>query len=148
MDALVTLSEALVIREGLAEANRDVALFKTDLADTLANMGRLQAALRRKAEALNSFRRAIRIRKGIRAFEDIMLYNTACELSMCIPMLEKPEADRTADEAIRTLKDAVAHGYRNLGQFRADEAEALAPIRDRPEFRKLMESLAKGEAPR
>ncbi len=51
------------------------------------------------------------------------------------------EAEAEAASAIECLGRAVASGYRNINQIRIESA--LDPLRDRPDFKKLMTELEK-----
>lgn len=55
-----------------------------------------------------------------------MLYNLAC----CLALANKP------DDAIRSLKNAVAHGWRNHGQTTSDPDMKI--LQDREDFKKLV----------
>lgn len=142
MDAsLRSYNEALMLRERVAAENPAVEIYRADLADTLSNIGRIQAASGRKQEALNSFRRAVAIRRTIASYEQLMLYGIACELAMCVPLLDRAEASTTAAEAVQALRGAIDRGFRNLDQLATDRTDALASLGDREDFRKLMTEL-------
>jgi serine/threonine-protein kinase len=76
-----------------------------------------------------------------------MGYNIACELAMSLPLLAPGERAATADEAMDALQQAVDHGYRNLGQVLADRNDALAALRDRPDFEVLLMDLRFPDSP-
>jgi tetratricopeptide (TPR) repeat protein len=76
-------------------------------------------------------------------------YHAACALALCIPIVEKHDKlnadERQAavqfygDEAMKLLRDAVAKGYKNAAQMKADRN--LAPLRGRDDFQKLLAEL-------
>ena len=76
-------------------------------------------------------------------------YHAACALATCIPIVEKHDKlnadERQAavqfygDEAMKLLRDAVAKGYKNAAQMKADRN--LAPLRGRDDFQKLLAEL-------
>jgi serine/threonine protein kinase len=136
--SLRAYNDALALREQLVAENSEVELYKSDLADTLSNLGQILATDGRKQEALKSFRRAVAIRRTISSYGQIMFYAIACDLAMSVPLLEKPEAMATADEATRTLRSAIERGFRNLEQITVDRAQALASLSDRMDFQQLM----------
>jgi tetratricopeptide (TPR) repeat protein len=82
-------------------------------------------------------------------------YKAACVLAGCVPLAAKdaklPEARRQelakeyADRALAVLRQAVADGYKDAVQMHKDPA--LAPLRDRADFQKLLADLEKAPAP-
>ena len=70
-------------------------------------------------------------------------------LALCIPIVQKDdqaaaeERDEQAqfygDEALKMLRDAVAKGYRNAAHMAKNSD--LAPLRERDDFKKLLEDL-------
>jgi tetratricopeptide (TPR) repeat protein len=77
------------------------------------------------------------------------LVRAAGELARCIPLVARGQTDLTAeeedqrrrygDEALKVLQQAVAKGFRNSDQLAKDPA--LAPLRDREDFQKLLTEL-------
>ncbi len=73
-------------------------------------------------------------------------YFAAVEHALCIPLADKgkkdpgkddlAERDRHAAAALDALRAAVRHGFRNRKLL--ETAPALAPLRDRPDFRTLL----------
>jgi serine/threonine-protein kinase len=79
----------------------------------------------------------------------VALYNAACELALCVPVVGRgkaqlSEAERTerrhcVEHALRTLRQAVARGYKNVDHMEQDpDFEA---VRSEPEFRRLLAEL-------
>src|SRR5262249_52872063 len=75
------------------------------------------------------------------------LYQVACELAQCVPLVargrdalspeEQAERQKYADLALETLRQAVAHGFRDLDRLQKEPD--LAPLRSRPEFQKFLD---------
>jgi tetratricopeptide (TPR) repeat protein len=108
------------------------------LAATLVHLGEHSAAAAAAAE----------LARG--AFEPASdTYGAACFLFRCVPLAEKDgklskpkrrELAKTyADQALETLRQAVARGYKNAAHLRQDPD--LASLRSRPEFQQLVRDL-------
>jgi tetratricopeptide (TPR) repeat protein/tRNA A-37 threonylcarbamoyl transferase component Bud32 len=80
---------------------------------------------------------------GLGLQDPVTLYNLACELAQCLPLLtdvKRAERDRCAEQALDLLRQAVTRGYRNAEHMKKDtDLDALRP---RPEFQKLLAELA------
>ena len=101
----------------------------------------------RPAEADSAFREAITILEGLANPRAIDIYDIACNQSLLAGVaseagsgLSAADARARADEAMESLHRAVAAGYRQAAQMRADSD--LDPIRARPDFQMLMLDLA------
>jgi serine/threonine-protein kinase len=78
-------------------------------------------------------------------------YNAACFFCRCIPLAEHdanlPEARRQelaksyAEQALATLQQACANGYKDVGHLQKDKD--LDPLRNRDDFKKLLAELEK-----
>jgi tetratricopeptide (TPR) repeat protein len=76
-------------------------------------------------------------------------YDAACALALCIPIVEKHEqldADKRkaavqfyGDAAMKLLREAVAKGFKDAAHMKQDSD--LAPLRQRPDFQKLLKEL-------
>jgi serine/threonine-protein kinase len=86
----------------------------------------------------------------------VELYNVACDLALCIPLVgrgkpalsaeEEAQRRRYADEAMGVLRRAVARGFKDGAHMRADSD--LEPLRMRDDFQKLVAELqGKAKAP-
>jgi serine/threonine-protein kinase len=83
------------------------------------------------------------------------LYNAACLLAMCMPAAAKDthlsEAGRReqagvyGDRAMEALRQAVAHGFKDIESLKTDKD--LDPLRTREDFRNLLADLEKPKAP-
>ncbi|HWE35207.1 MAG TPA: protein kinase [Isosphaeraceae bacterium] len=96
-------------------------------------------AQRRPAEAAAAIREFATLRPG----DPAARYRAACGIAFCIPLVgdgrdppAEAERRRYADEAVATLADAVALGFRDVRSLRRDPA--LNPLRARGDFRALV----------
>jgi serine/threonine-protein kinase len=68
------------------------------------------------------------------------LYNVACDLALCIPLVGGDKADekrrRFGDLALETLQAALKQGFRDWQHLSEDPD--FEPLRTRPEFQKLL----------
>jgi tetratricopeptide (TPR) repeat protein len=116
--------------------------FRHFLANHLWNLARSMRALGRPAEAAAAARECLEFHSG----NPVGLYNTACELSLCVPLTGGDDAkaraarDRYAAWAIDGLKRAIAAGFRDVSHIQADRD--LDPLRSRQDFQLLMMDLA------
>jgi tetratricopeptide (TPR) repeat protein len=78
-------------------------------------------------------------------------YNAACFLCQCVTLAEKDArleaakrkelAGKYADRALALLRQAVERGFKNADHMKKDSD--LQPLRERPEFKKLLAELEK-----
>jgi serine/threonine-protein kinase len=89
---------------------------------------------------------AVRERGALGPEGPVDLYNDACQLALCIPCANPDvQAQAFASEAMKTLRAAAAAGWRDAAQTSRDPD--LAPLRDRDEFRRLLDELFDGGFP-
>ena len=100
----------------------------------------------RPAEAVSAFREAIGIQAGLASPTSDTLYDLACTQSLLSGLafdagsgLTAAEGQAEADQAMKSLRRAVAAGWKDRAQMRADTD--LDPVRNRPDFRALMMDL-------
>jgi serine/threonine-protein kinase len=123
--------ECLNLRKELAARDQSDARAQTDLMLALPRCGE-HAPAAEIAERLRE--RATQNPKN--------LYNIACCYALCSAAVDPDEAtvrDRYAAFAFAALRDAIAHGYKALGQLRTDPD--LDSIREQPEYLKVVEEL-------
>jgi tetratricopeptide (TPR) repeat protein/predicted Ser/Thr protein kinase len=82
------------------------------------------------------------------------LYDVACHLALCIPLVGRGKADRTAAEederrryadlAMQTLQEAVRLGYQDWEHIGSDKD--LDPLRARPDFQALLKTRSAKQA--
>jgi tetratricopeptide (TPR) repeat protein len=146
------LDEALPHHQAALKANPRHPTYRQFYRNNLVALAQALAGLLDRAAAVKV---AEQIRDlGWNPGEDA--YDAACALAKCIPIVEKHEKldaeERQAavqfygDEAMKLLRDAVAKGFKNAAQMKADRN--LAPLRNRDDFQKLLADLeARSEKP-
>jgi hypothetical protein len=98
------------------------------------------------AGAIPAAAAAIQERAKLSAESGPELYAAARDLAKCIPLVGKDqgsltpeeEAERNAyaEQAVQLLQQAIAKGFKDLSRLSKDTA--LAPLRDREDFQKLL----------
>ncbi|MCI0464257.1 MAG: protein kinase [Gemmataceae bacterium] len=114
-------------------------------------LGSLLRDLKQPAEAAAATLECARLCRG----DGRALYEAACDLARCIPLVgegattltaeQQAERRRYADGVVEQIRAAVAAGFRNARRMQTDEE--LDPLRDRADFRELLlqvEGKAKG----
>jgi len=103
------------------------------------NLAQLQRELGRPAVA------AATILEGKRYWEEdaAMLYTGACELTRCSGLVKRGQSDQEqaqcrefADKAIEMLRQALAHGFKDIHRLRNDSH--LESLRTREDFLRLL----------
>jgi serine/threonine protein kinase/Flp pilus assembly protein TadD len=137
------------INQQLAAYRRaaDVTAFRELLSKHYWNYGRVLRAAGRPLEAAE----AALDRKKLWTGNPQRLYWVAVELAMAADEMDKerskqgkgqtPAADQFAQQAVATLGDAIRLGYTPLEDLRTNPD--LKSVRQRPEFKRLMETAAK-----
>jgi tRNA A-37 threonylcarbamoyl transferase component Bud32 len=136
-------ARAIAIAEGLASANPQVLAYRARLADGLCRRAELELQA-------SDARRAVELLEGLPTRTGLQWFWLACAratLSAAAgrggpgsgPGPSAGEAPGLADRAMSDLRRAAAIGYRNPAQYRYEPA--LAPLRDRDDFRRLMMDL-------
>ncbi len=79
------------------------------------------------------------------------LYNVACEVTRCIPLVgkdktnltaeEQAERQKYADQALEVLREAIGSGFKDVEHMKKDTA--LDSLREREDFNKLITELEK-----
>ena len=139
------LDEALPHRQAALKANPRHPTYRQFYRNHLWTLAQAQAGLLDRAAAVKT---AEQIRDlGWDAAGNA--YDAARALAMCIPIVAKHEMldaeGRQAavqfygDEAMKLLRDAVAKGFKDAAQMKADRD--LAPLRNRADFQKLLAEL-------
>jgi serine/threonine-protein kinase len=148
-EALESYTRARAILQKLADASPTVTLFQNRLAMSHAYVGLARRSSGRPAEAGAEFRQAIAIMERLSNLQPngYNLYNLACFRSLLSGIGAQPgsgmttaEVDRLGEEAVATLRRAVAAGLRDVAFMRKDPD--LDPLRSRPDFQMLLLDLA------
>jgi serine/threonine protein kinase/tetratricopeptide (TPR) repeat protein len=161
-ESLALAEKARPLLERLvAQHPRDIYC-RIDLSKSHNNIGRMQQQSGDPAEALRSFRRAVDLLEGLPDLDPRNSYNLACNLSLCIPLIgAKPGTQGVDDEealtkgdqvrrkvygdrAIEVLRRAVRGGFLNAEILQSDPD--LAALRDREDFRRIVEDVEKQAA--
>jgi serine/threonine-protein kinase len=98
------------------------------LAESLRSLGRVHEAID-----------AIRRRRASRPEDPTELYDVACELSLCVPIVSGVEKESLASEAMDALQAAVSAGWSNARHTAGDLN--LSPLRDRADFQQILAGL-------
>ena len=105
------------------------------------------------AGAADDSRRALRQCDGLLSRWGRHVFETACCHATLAGLVGRTgwgvsvaEGEEAAAQAMEWLGRAVADGYRNTNELRIESA--LDPLRDRPDFKKLMADLEKNSAAR
>jgi serine/threonine-protein kinase len=153
-EAVASYERARAILQKLADANPTLILFQSRLAMSHAYVGLARQRAGRPSEAAGEFRRAIAIMERLSDLQPdgYNLYNLACFRSLLSGIGAQPgsrltpaEVDRLGEQAVETLRRAVAAGLRDVAFMRRDTD--LDPLRSRPDFQLLLMDLAFPEEP-
>jgi hypothetical protein len=96
---------------------------------------RVYSALDQPSEAIGAARERASIARG----DPTALYNVACSLSSSVPLARGPSRRSLADEAVRTLRRAIAAGWDDAALTSRDPD--LDPLRARDDFRESLRDL-------
>jgi serine/threonine protein kinase/tetratricopeptide (TPR) repeat protein len=117
-------------------------LYRERLDTHLQNLARLHRDLGQPAEAVSL---ALQ-RQELWRNQPAKLFAVACDLASCVPLVGKGKSDLTpqeqtdrdkyAEQALTALAEAVARGFKDGKQLRAEPA--LQGIRERASFQKLL----------
>ena len=134
-DAERSLRRAIEAQEAAFARTPGVARSHESVARHWHHLGRALRARGKPEEAL-AVARAFRGKAKGRP-ED--LYDVACDFSVCVPLVRADLKAAVADEAMGTLREAVAAGWSRPAHAATDAN--LVSIRQRDDFRGLLEAL-------
>jgi serine/threonine protein kinase/tetratricopeptide (TPR) repeat protein len=133
-------AESLKLREVLAKTDPNNIQRQTELMVARALCGQHAEASRAAAD----------IRKRV-SKDSAFLYSVACGYALCIPAVahgkgqlgseERALQQHYADEAIETLRQAIAKGYKDRVSLETDQD--LTPIQNDPRFQDLLAKMKK-----
>ena len=145
-DALPELQQALAINDRLAREFPAVGIYQSEAAESHIIIASLLNQMRRYPESRREYQRAVGLFEKISNPYRDDFYNLGCAHARLatssdpigrVPTPEEEsEARAHADQAIATLRRAVAVGYRDITSLRADPD--LDPLRSRLDFRLLL----------
>ena len=146
-DAEVELRAAAELGRKMVDRHNAVTIFREETVRSLVALGNLHRAEGMATEAVATYRSAVAIQGQIPTPSSMDLYNLACAQALLAGSAGRPgsglsesEARAEADRAMDDLRRAVAAGFRDARQMRADPD--FEPIRERKDFRLLMWDLA------
>ena len=147
VEARDAYGRAIAIREALVEASPDFTDFRSGLAFSVRRLGLVRLAAGDAAGAVAEARRASALFEGLPSRTGGEWYELACCHAALAAAagregsgISTGDGGVEADKAMALLRRAVADGYRNADAMAREIA--LAPLRDRPDFRLLMLDLA------
>jgi eukaryotic-like serine/threonine-protein kinase len=124
-------------RNGLAERRATIPAWQRDsrLRQAVDRLIRLYEAWDKPAQAIREARHCAAMSRGNAA----LLFNVACGVARSVPLTPARAQEALAAEAVQTLKEAVAAGWKDAGRISRDPD--LAPLRNRGDFRRLLAEL-------
>jgi hypothetical protein len=141
-----------VLRQGVAhqQASAGLAPSATQCRQLLSRNDRaLAEALRKLGRPAEAAAVALE-RQALWPDDPVELYDAACELALCVPLVEagraapsaagRAERRRYADQAMAALVQAVRSGFKDLALLKTDPD--LDPLRPRPDFQLLVLDVA------
>jgi serine/threonine-protein kinase len=144
--AFACFERALSLQRKLVKENPSTPQVQSGLAETLRRRGNLAQKLGRAGEAAANYRESISLLEALAKPEPGNLYGLARSQSLLSGLAGRPDSGlRSADgeaeavKAVATLRRAIAAGWNNSAQARADTD--LAPLHPRPDFQKLLAEL-------
>lgn len=146
-EAGASLHSAWEIRRRLREGAPDAAHYAEQLGQTQANLARLSLARSQDKEADDWLLRAQRSYAEAHPPSAAACFDVACVYCLLARRADDHGAgERSLDSALTALREAARRGLRDVRRYR--ETEELGPLRERPEWNELMESLETPDAPR
>jgi serine/threonine-protein kinase len=153
-EVLASYERARAILQKLVDGNPTLTLFQSRLAMSHAFVGQARQRAGRPAVAAAEFRRAVAIMERLANLQPdgYNLYNLACFRSLLSGLATRPgsglttsEASMLGEQAVKTLRRAVAAGLQDVAYMRRDTD--IDPLRSRPDFQLLLMDLAFPEQP-
>ena len=145
MEAQSILEKAVQILEEITQRQPENFEFQHFLASAFAVRSRLQSQNGDAVSALRSAKKAVSLVEGLVRGESAYLYDLACHQALCSSLANPGksgpagEADRHAAAGVEALQRAIAAGYEDIYKLKTDNA--LAPLRTRADFQKLLQDL-------
>jgi tetratricopeptide (TPR) repeat protein len=127
--------QAALLQEKLRQAYPDAGdRYIRLLSETLSEKAALERALGQPGQAAATTLK----RRALWPANPGELYQVACDLALCIPLVAREKEDerrRCAELAMETLQQAIRHGFQDWQ--RLDEDRGWEPLRARPDFQAL-----------
>ncbi len=139
---------AIGLEEPQVRAEPTITVHRYDLACLIRRRGLTLVDLGDVAGAAEDIRRALRTLDGLPLLSAGELFQKACCHATLAGLAGRPgsgvsavDGEEAAAKATECLGRATAKGYRNANELRIESA--LDPVRNRPDFKKLMAELEK-----
>ena len=147
-EAYECYAQAVSLREPLWKNDPLHRVYRYDLARSLWRRGLALLNQGDLAAATAQARRALTVSDGLISRSGTHSFETACCHAVLAALagrsgsgVRAAEGEQAANRAMEWLHRAVAQGYRNTNELRIESA--LDPLRNRPDFKKLMAALEK-----
>ena len=145
-EALSSFEKAVQRKRTAFEKAPDGVAHRKELRGSLGALARTSRTLGRSADAAT----AVQERRRLIQPNDFQeAFYVAREFAMCVPLVasgkaelttaEQAERQKYADAAMDVLREAVAHGYKDVGNLKTDKL--LDPLRGRADFQKQIADL-------
>jgi serine/threonine protein kinase/tetratricopeptide (TPR) repeat protein len=138
-EAVAMYERAREIQESLVRDHPDLAGLHTALAYTYRGIGRVRGQQGNRPDALSALERARAIDAKLAGTYPVAYYDMACDLALRVEFLDPSERLKAADDAMETLRRAVASGYKNLAIISTDPD--LKVLSERSDFKELIARL-------
>jgi hypothetical protein len=145
IEAQSILDKAVQILEEIRRAQPENFEFQRFLASAFAVRSRLQSQNGDPVSAMHSAKKAVSQVEGLVRGESAYLYDLACHRALCSSLANSgkggpaAEVDQSAALGVEALQRAIAAGYEDVYKIKTDSA--LAPLRTRADFQKLLQDL-------
>jgi serine/threonine-protein kinase len=145
-EALAAYQQAITLQRVAVEKVPEMTQYRQRLSGHYHNLAELLRRLGCPGEAADASREC----QKLWPHHSAELYQVACELARCVPLVgrgnpdltpqEQAQRDQYANQALEALRQALVAGFRNLEQLQQDVD--LDPLRSRDDFKKLLAGLA------
>jgi tetratricopeptide (TPR) repeat protein len=134
------------IQETLVRDHPDLLGLHMALAYTYRGIGRVRGQQGKRGDALLALEKARTLDARLAGTYPLAHYDMACDLALRADFVDPSERPKAIDEAMETLRRAVASGYKSLAIIREDPD--LKSLRERSDFKELIGSLeTSGKSP-
>ena len=150
-EAVSLVEKSVVVRQQLVDRNPGDRDARSALIQGRVILAAIQFEARRPVDALREYRRAAELAESSTDLYSLDWYNLGCIHARIATLTGAgrreagPEPARHADLAVAALRRAASHGYRRLEIYQTDPD--LEPLRERADFRELLEDLAFPDEP-
>jgi hypothetical protein len=129
----------------LAESNPTVTRYRDVREFLLKNIGLVQSASGRQDDARRSFEQALAVLEKLESASGLHPYFKAGTLAQLSELAGPGRRTVLADEAMSTLRQAVAAGYQDWFNYAGDMT--LDPLRQRPDSQLMLRVLSFPDKP-